>query len=428
MAEVAKFGGTSMAQIDTVLRIVEEESPAVLVVSAPGKDVSLDGFHSSELGAHKMTDMLLQGDVDRAEARALEIIERSGLGAREGAGIIESMRGWLQQNADDQAACAATGERFSAELIARLTGRILLDPRALVSINRDRTPDANVTVHNLRSAIDTKKHYVLPGFYGYDNGGGLGGVQILDRGGSDTSGALAAAALGLPYFNFTDVNGFYTTDPRLNVFARQIPNLTYEQARALALGGSKLLHPEVARIMRGSNLATTVRNTFNVSAAGTKITNISERQQGDIVGVASRQVRALDIRRTGMDESAGVMSGVYEALAESGIPYLLTNDGSDETAIFFDAESVDGPNELREIAESAIRDAEISVTEFGLVVAVFSKTRPYAYSFMETVAAATAVDTSVIPSSSISRQSVELFTKPQLVGDVEAGVHELILH
>lgn len=426
MTEVAKFGGTSMAQIDTVLRIVEQEDPVVMVVSAPGKDVSLDGIHSTELGVKKMTDMLLAGENQEAEARAHEVIQRSGLGENDGAELVASMHSWMLEHNGNRAAQAATGERFSAELVAKLTGRILLDPTTIVSINKDRTPDANVTVNNLRGKIDLGKRYVLPGFYGYDNDGAVGGIQILDRGGSDTSGALVAAALGLPYVNFTDVDGFYTTDPRSNQHARKISNLTYEEARALALGGSKLLHPEVARIMRGSGLPTTVRNTFDPNSTGTRITNDSEGDRTNVVGVASRKVLALDIRKTGMDESAGVMNSVYDALATEGVPYLLSNDGSDETAIFFDTDAVADAARLSEIAAEAVRDAQITVSEFGLVVGVFARNRAYARSFMEATAAAFKVDESVIPSSSLSQQSIELFTNPELVTEVEAAVHELV--
>jgi homoserine O-succinyltransferase len=426
MSEVMKFGGTSMAQIESVGRIIEAEDPAVVVVSAPGKDSSQPGLVQSDLGAEKMTDMLLAGDFEKAEARAHEVVLRAGMSSGDAAELIESMHGWLESHKGNVAAQAATGERFSAELIAKLTGRTLLDPAELVSIHKNRTPDTNATLGNIASAVRPGGRYVMSGFYGYDNESMHRGIQILDRGGSDTSGALVAAAIRLPYVNYTDVDGYYSTDPRFNPAARQINELTYEESRALALGGAKLLHPEVARIMRGSNLPTTVRNTFNTSSEGTRISNEVTTERSELLGVASRLVLALDIRRTGIDESAGVMRSVYDSLADEGLPYLLTNDGSDETTIFFDPESIPGQDVLCALAVDAVPDAEVAVSEFGLVVGVFARRMSYARSLIDVTRAAAAVDATVIPSSSLSRQSVELFTDPAKMDDVAHAVHELV--
>ncbi len=427
MAEVAKFGGTSMAQVDTVAWISAELDPVVMVVSAPGKDINSEGLHwSPELGTKKMTDMLLDNEVEQAEARAIEIAGRAGLNDSAIVDLIESMHDWLDIHKESEAGRAATGERFSAELIAQLTGRILLEPRELISINRNKTPDVNVSVNNLRNVIDPTQRYVLAGYYGYDNES-INRVQVLGRGSSDTTGVLVAAALELPYANFTDVNGFYTTNPSRNPNAQPIANLIYQEARALALGGSGLLHPEVARIMHGRELPTTVRNTFDIGVPGTTISNTVAGERAEIIGVASREVLALDIQKIGMDETAGVMREVYDALAEKNIPYLVTNDGADETTIIFDRGVVKDPDLLTKTAESAIGDATITVNEFGLVVGVFSKQRPYAASVLRAVAAAYEVDPAVIPSSSFSGQSIELFTAPERTKEVEAAVHDLIV-
>ncbi len=236
-----------------------------------------------------------------------------------------------------------------------------------------------------------------------------------------------SAALSQPYVNFTDVDGFYTTDPRVNVTARKITNLTYEEARALALGGSRLLHPEVARIMRASNLTTTVRSTFNADMPGTSITMQPQGPRAPIIGVASRPVLTLDIRRTGIDEQAGVMNSLYNSLADTGISYLLSNDGPDEAALFFDTAAVGDRRQLIELARHAVPDARILVQECGLVVGVTSKTRAYGRTCVAATVAASAVDPNVIPSSSLSRQSIELLTHSSLAAEVEAAVHELLI-
>lgn len=423
---VEKYGGTSMAQPQVVIERLEESDPWVVVVSAPGKDASYPGCEG-DYGI-KMTDLLVANRVDEAFVRAEEMIQRANLGEEESWKLLGSMDRWLKDNEGNVSARQALGERFSAELIAAATGRILLNPLDLIAINGGRNPQQEASLQNIKSVIEPSKKYVLAGYYGYEHGN-PGKVQVLERGGSDTTGALVSAALKVPYHNLTDVDGYFTTNPSANSDALSISQLRYGESRGLALAGSQLLHPMVARVMSHANLSTTVRNTFRQDSKGTVVSNDIEGSRGEFVATASRNVYVVDVKSVGIDEPSGVMRPLYDALADAHISYLTTNDGPDETAVVL-PEPVSGEYSLaslQSLASEALGVTTITVSERSLVVAVLSKQSSYARSNVRVVAAAADADEHVIPlGGALSGQTVSMLTRIDSRESVERSVHTLI--
>ena len=131
--------------------------------------------------------------------------------------------------------------------------------------------------------------FVIPGFFG-----GVGGkatpqmVATMSRGGSDVTASLVAAALatdlktsahdpgagdfgGVVHENFTDVDGVYSTDPRLCPTAKSMPNLSYAQTHALALAGAGVLHPDAVTPLVSLGVPIHVRSTWDAEGKGTWI-------------------------------------------------------------------------------------------------------------------------------------------------------------
>lgn len=268
---VDKYGGTSMAQPHVVLERLQGSDPVVVVVSAPGKDIERAGTYVSGNGGVKMTDLLLQGDLEAAMLRAKEVAGRAGLAPEQMGDILQQFDDWLERYDDSQAGRVAAGEYFSGLLVAAATGRTMLDPRELVAIRADQTPEVDVSVAALRRVIDTRRRYVLPGFYGHDVTD-ASRIEVLGRGGSDTTGALAALALRASYYNLSDVDGVYTADPRRDPTARRFDNMSYSRMEALALDGANVLHHEVSAILRGQGCETIVASTFGATGQ-TRITD-----------------------------------------------------------------------------------------------------------------------------------------------------------
>ena len=109
----------------------------------------------------------------------------------------------------------------------------------------------------------------MPGFYGTMPGGQL---RLMARGGSDITGALAAAALNCDlYENWTDVPGILMADPSIVPDPQPIPRITYSELRELTYMGAKVLHEESVFPVREMNIPLNIRNTNDPTAPGTMI-------------------------------------------------------------------------------------------------------------------------------------------------------------
>ncbi len=197
MLKVLKFGGSSLAdarQFAKVKSIVEAD-PArrVVIVSAPGKRFS---------GDHKITDLLylcaahIKYGVSCEDIFAMirdrynEIIAECSLHIsldKEFDALWDKMKNGISQDE-----LASRGEYFSARLMAEYLGYEFVDAARWIKFKFDGTVDQDASYAALRSLAGDRK-VVIPGFYGVMP---VGHVRTFSRCGSDSSGALAAAALG----------------------------------------------------------------------------------------------------------------------------------------------------------------------------------------------------------------------------------------
>jgi len=419
---VDKYGGTSMAYPQDVLRKIELNDPVVAVVSAPGVDIAGDTVSKV---VTKMTDMLLDGNTDDALIRAEQIVARSGISAQQGSAALDNFCGWISRYQDDPIGLSAGGEFLSATIIAMATGRILLDPLTLVAIDKKSSPNVPKSVHSIKARLNLECRYVLPGFYGYSEVG-TQRIQTMERDGSSITGAMTALALGAEYRNYSDVDGFYTANPNTISTARHIPAITFDQIRALAFGGSKLLHPTVSYILKQADLPMLVANTFS-DAVGTVISNTEDKPNGRLIATASRPVSILDMCKSGIDETVSGIHLAYDILAENNIPYLLSFGGPDETTIVI----ADGIDSLSDTMRSKINIAtgtDVEVSPAGLVLAVLSSGNSYVASQHQVASVVMDIDPSATVIGSLQQGSVTVITNVHLRHAVEIALHNLIEH
>jgi len=110
---------------------------------------------------------------------------------------------------------------------------------------------------------------VLPGFFGGDVNGR---INLLGRGGSDYSAAIAAWALDAELLEiWTDVDGIYSADPRLVPHAAVLPEVSYEEAMELSFFGAKVLHPKTIQPAREKGIPVRVRNSFSPGHPGSLV-------------------------------------------------------------------------------------------------------------------------------------------------------------
>ena len=99
-----------------------------------------------------------------------------------------------------------------------------------------------------------------------------GRIKVLSRGGSDVTGALAAAAVGADvYENWTDVSGILMADPRIVEDPRSIRQITYAELKELTLMGASVLHEDAVDPVRRAGIALNIRNTNEPGDPGTMI-------------------------------------------------------------------------------------------------------------------------------------------------------------
>ncbi|WP_028548792.1 aspartate kinase [Paenibacillus sp. UNC451MF] len=166
------------------------------------------------------------------------------------------------------------------------------------------------------NALNQGNVVIVAGFQGMTT---EGEITTLGRGGSDTTAVALAAAIEADVCEiFTDVDGIYSTDPRVVKCARKLPEITYDEMLELANLGAAVLHPRAVEYAKNYNVPLVVRSSFNHNA-GTNVKEEAAMEQGIVVrGIASdKNVARISI--LGIEEKPGQLAKVFTALAKEQI-------------------------------------------------------------------------------------------------------------
>jgi aspartate kinase len=288
---VMKFGGTSMAGIarirhvaSLVKREVESGNQVAVVVSAmAGETDRLIQFcrEASSLYDPREYDVVVASGEQVTSGLLAITLQGMGLNAR-------SYMGWQLP--------IRTTTAHSAALID--------------------TIDVDV----LERAFEQNGVAVIPGFQGV---AADGSVATLGRGGSDTSAVAIAAAMKADRCDiYTDVDGVYTTDPRIVPRARKLPVVTYEEMLELASVGAKVLQTRSVGLAMRENMPIKVLSSFE-DGPGTMIVADSEIEEHEmerqlITGVAHDKNEAL-ITLMGLPNTPGEAAAIFAPMAGAGI-------------------------------------------------------------------------------------------------------------
>ncbi len=219
----------------------------------------------------------------------------------------------------------ATGEQVS---IALLTMAIQAAGHDAVSMNAMQVGIITENVHSKARILDVKtdklmKHIndgkiiVVAGFQGVTP---EGEITTLGRGGSDTSAVAIAAALKADRCDiYTDVEGVYTTDPRIVPNASRLEQVAYDEMLELAYLGANVLHPRSVETAKQFNVPLRVRSTFKLDNMGTLILGVKNMEiYKPVTGVAadSSQTRIVVCD---VPDKPGVSAKIFGALAQKNI-------------------------------------------------------------------------------------------------------------
>jgi aspartate kinase len=333
---VAKFGGTSVADVEKIQNAagkiqkeVEAGHKVVVVVSAmSGVTNRLVGYCDAISDVYDLREydvIVSAGEQITSGLMALALQER-GINAR-------SWLGWqIPFKTDDMHGKARITEIETTELHKRL---------------------------------DSGEVAVVPGFQGVTE---RGRISTLGRGGSDTSAVALAAALGADRCDiYTDVDGVYTTDPRIVPKARKLKKISYEEMLEMASLGAKVLQTRSVEISMKHGVALQVLSSFGEAIGsdlpGTLVVREEEIMEQEVVsGIAfSKDEAKITLLR--VQDKPGVAAQVFTSMADAAInvDMIVQNIAADgkTTDMTFTVTKADLPRALQTLEKASIVCDEI---------------------------------------------------------------------
>ncbi|WP_314988254.1 aspartate kinase [uncultured Campylobacter sp.] len=178
---------------------------------------------------------------------------------------------------------------------------------------------------SMQEALKQGKIVVVAGFQGIST---AGEVTTLGRGGSDLSAVAVAGALNADLCEiYTDVDGVYTTDPRIEPKAKKLDRISYDEMLELASLGAKVLQNRSVELAKKLNVNLVTRSSFN-DHEGTLITGEEKMEDAVISGIALDKNQArITIRN--VEDRLGVAAEIFSALAskEINVDMIVQNIG-----------------------------------------------------------------------------------------------------
>jgi len=284
---VQKFGGTSVADVDRIkhaaLRAkaeVDAGHQVVVVVSAMAGVTNELVDYTSQMGAlidaREYDVVVSSGEQSNAGLMALAL-QNLGIQAR-------SWLGWqIPINTDD-----VHGK-------ARITG---------------------IDTDELHKRLGSDEVAVVPGFQGI---GPNNRVTTLGRGGSDLTAVALAGALQADRCDiYTDVDGIYTSDPRIVTRARKLDRITYEEMLEMASLGAKVLQTRSVELAMNQNVRLQVRSTF-VEDPGTFVVGEDEIVEQQVVSGISHSRDEAKVTLLRVSDRPGIAAGIFGPLADASV-------------------------------------------------------------------------------------------------------------
>ena len=245
------------------------------------------------------------------------------------AGVTDQLVGWTRKTSRLHDACeydvvVSSGEQVTAGLLALALQNLGINARSWLGWQIPiRTDDVHgkarirsLEVGDLGRELGRGQVAVVAGFQGV---GLRGRITTLGRGGSDTSAVALAAALKADRCDiFTDVDGVYTTDPRIVAKARKLDKITYEEMLEMASQGAKVLQTRSVEMAMNHRVRVQVLSSF-VDAPGTLVVDEDEILEQHVVsGIAySRDEAKITVQK--VPDRPGVAAAIFGPLAENAI-------------------------------------------------------------------------------------------------------------
>ncbi len=218
----------------------------------------------------------------------------------------------------------STGEQKTIALLSMVLKRMGYEARSFTGAQMGMVTDGahtrarilSIDTERLHKTLDSDRICVIAGFQGVDD---EGNITTLGRGGSDTSAVAVACALGADVCEiYTDVDGVYTTDPRLTDGARKLDRISFEEMLELASVGAKVLQIRSVKFAMHYGVPIHVRSTF-VPDEGTWVVPEERVMERLVVSGVTYNVNEAKIRLKQVPDQPGSAARLFTPLGEAGI-------------------------------------------------------------------------------------------------------------
>lgn len=379
--KVVKFGGSSLADANQFIKVANiiKADPArrYVVPSAPGKRFPKDT---------KITDMLYAcydvaargkdfSELFNAIAdRYMEIVRELGLGieAKLTQELSTIRMSFLARAGRDYA--ASRGEYLNGIILAEYLGFAFVDAADVIFFGDDGKLNLRETCIAVKDRLDRVGRAVIPGFYGSMPNDT---VKTFSRGGSDITGSIVAAAMGVDlYENWTDVSGFLVCDPRIVPDPEPILSITYRELRELAYMGAGVLHEDAIFPVRQAGIPINIRNTNRPDDKGTMIVeNTDDLSPYTITGIAGRKdFVTVYIEKDMMNSELGFGRRVLECFENHGVSFEHMPSGIDTMSIIVHKNEFEAKEEfILEAIESSCKPDKLEIDRDVALLAVVGR-------------------------------------------------------
>jgi aspartokinase/homoserine dehydrogenase 1 len=376
---VHKFGGTSVADASCIRRVAAiiggqrgGHNLAVVVSAMKGVTDDLLGL-VDKASKRQPVDATLRALRARHEKANVELLGASGAEAvmaqfdKDLADIDSILKALALVRAASNRSrdlVSGYGEIWSARQIAAYFEKELGPGRDVMFLN---ARDVLVIEHTEMGPVtnwDLSRPKVTAAIPGSFNGVAVitgfvaadkdGLPTTLGRNGSDYSASIFGALLDADEVHiWTDVDGVMSGDPRQVPEAKIIDEMSYNEAMELAYFGAKVIHPQTMAPAVGRGIPLWIRNTFNPTHPGTKISASSGSRAAAVKGISGiDKVALVNLEGAGMIGVPGTADRLFGALRDAGISVMLISQGSSEHSICF-AVREEAAEQVRAVVERA---------------------------------------------------------------------------
>ncbi|NUB14101.1 aspartate kinase [Azospirillum brasilense] len=280
------------------------------------------------------------GDIDRIKNVARKV-EQEVKAGHQGAVVVSAMSGVTNQlvkycndidklpDPREYDAIVASGEQGTSGLLAIALQSLGIQARSWlgwqIPIYSDETPGkariVSIDTAELDKRMNTGEVAVIAGFQGVTESGR---ITTLGRGGSDTSAVALAAALKADRCDiYTDVDGVYTTDPRIVTKARKLSKITYEEMLELASQGAKVLQTRSVEMAMNHRVRVQVLSSFEEAAGsalpGTLVVDEDEIVEKEVVSGIAYSRDEAKITLIGVADRPGVAASIFGPLTDAAV-------------------------------------------------------------------------------------------------------------